>query len=593
MAYEFKSSDVWDFANSMGGEKTQKGDELFFTYCPYCKGDGHDKKTFSVNLENGTFKCFRSGCGKQGHFVQLARDFNFKLDDGYEPKKYKKLPQIEVKTKPNAVKYMESRGIGQSITERYQITTQTDNENILVFPFYDENGILVSVKYRNTKHIKGKGSKEWFETDTKPILFGMKQCEGFDRLIITEGQMDSLSIAECGIKNAASVPTGANGFTWLSNVWDWIVMFSEVIVFGDFEKGKMTLIDELSRRLPMRVKAVQAEYYLLEKDANAILTKYGKQAIIEAVENAIVPAMKNIKRLADVKAVDINTLPKIKTNIREIDRLIGGLIFGQVVILTGKRGNGKSTFMSQLICEAFEQDYPAMIYSGELSDYHFKRWIDYQIAGPKNVDENRNEYGDFVYSIKNEVIEKINVWYKDKAFIYDNNYIPSENEELETLADTIIKSIKQYGVKLVCVDNLMTAMDVGMDVDYYRAQSNFVNTLKKIAVQYDVAVILVAHPRKSKEGFSNDDVSGSGDITNRVDIVMSYERDEKDSDKGRILITKNRLTGKLALKDNAIELLYSGSTKRIVSISGNSRRQYAWENTYDKYANELETLPFE
>ncbi|MFR5790588.1 MAG: hypothetical protein ACLUFA_09425 [[Clostridium] leptum] len=59
------------------------------------------------------------------------------------------------------------------------------------------------------------------EKDTKPILFGMKQCVDFGTLVITEGQIDSLTLADCGIKNAASV-TGALGFTWLENCWDWI-----------------------------------------------------------------------------------------------------------------------------------------------------------------------------------------------------------------------------------------------------------------------------------------------------------------------------------------------------------------------------------
>ena len=44
--------------------------------------------------------------------------------------------------------------------------------------------------------------------------------------------------------------------------------------------------------------------------------------------------------------------------------------------------------------------------------------------------------------------------------------------------------------------------------------------LKKIAVKYNVVVLLVAHPRKSNNDFTNDDVSGSADITNKVDVVM-------------------------------------------------------------------------
>ena len=50
-------------------------------------------------------------------------------------------------------------------------------------------------------------SKEWCERDCKPILFGMKQCDdAFKQLVITEGQLDSLSVAAAGINNAVSVP---------------------------------------------------------------------------------------------------------------------------------------------------------------------------------------------------------------------------------------------------------------------------------------------------------------------------------------------------------------------------------------------------
>ena len=31
--YEYKQSDVFDFANFIGAETHQKGDELFFKYC--------------------------------------------------------------------------------------------------------------------------------------------------------------------------------------------------------------------------------------------------------------------------------------------------------------------------------------------------------------------------------------------------------------------------------------------------------------------------------------------------------------------------------------------------------------------------------
>ena len=80
MSYIFRQEDVFDFANVINAETKLKGNELFFKFCPYCHGGGHDKETFSINLETGAYKCFRASCGKQGHFVELARDFNYELE---------------------------------------------------------------------------------------------------------------------------------------------------------------------------------------------------------------------------------------------------------------------------------------------------------------------------------------------------------------------------------------------------------------------------------------------------------------------------------------------------------------------------------
>ena len=591
MSYEWKTSDIFDFAHAIGADVRQKGNELFFRQCPRCHGgQGRDRDTFSINLDTGAFKCFRASCDYHGHFIELLRDFGFPLDTG-EAKTYRRLPQREIAIRPTAIRYLEKRGIGREVAERYKITAQKGNQNILVFPFYDERGILQFVKYRNSQY-SGQGNKEWCEKDTKPILFGMAQCIDFGTLIITEGQIDSLSIAECGIPNAVSVPTGALGFTWLKNCWDWITRFKEVIVFGDWEKGKMTLLDTLAARLPQRVRGVRREDYLGEKDANAILCKFGKQAIVTAVQKAEVPKISNVKRLSDVKAINLNDLPKLKTNIREIDRVMGGLVMGQVILLTGKRGEGKSTFMSQLVCEALEQGAGVFIYSGELPDFHFKAWLNYQLAGSENITADINAYGDEEYSIPADTADRIANWYSEKAYIYDNAYLPQDGEELKSLTETVENVIRQYGVKLICIDNLMTAMDVVTQNDnLYLAQSNFVGTLKKIAMRYDVAIILVAHPRKSKDGFTNDDVSGSSDITNKVDVVMSYERVESDRAGGRLLITKNRLTGKLAVKDNAIELLYSAKTKRIFS-ENSEIRHYGWEKLPGTPQSRLSELPF-
>ena len=561
--YEYNPNDVFDFANFIGAETKQKGDELWFKYCPQCKGNGKDKETFSINLKNGAFQCFRSSCDYHGHFVELARDFGFHLTDEDEVQQYRKLPQKTIITKQPAVEYMESRGISKEITEKYHITTTKDNDKILVFPFYDEQNQLCFVKYRKTDFDKKRDkNKEWCERQTKPILFGMAQCEDFDRLVITEGQIDSLSVAECGIKNAVSVPTGALGFRWLATCWDWINKFNEIVVFGDCENGKITLIETLEKRIKGKVKCVKVEDYLHEKDANDILRKYGKNAIISAVENAELRDVQYVKQLADVKSVNLKDLPKIRTGIKPLDRICGGLLQGHVTLLSGKRGDGKSTLLSQIVAEALEQDKNTFIYSGELPNYHFKNWLDLQIAGSKNISEVLNEYGDYEYYLTKDIVTKINNWYRNKVFIFDNS--ATTDTGFQGLFNVIINSICRYDIKLVCIDNLMTAMDIDVHTDLFRQQSNFVKKLEKLAQQYDVAVLLIAHPKKTSGDFDNDTVSGSSDITNAVSFIWNYQRSDSDAD-SELMVTKNRMTGKLLMKENAIKLYYNQKSKRITT----------------------------
>ena len=596
MSYELKQDDIWSLTRSLTTEYHQKGNELFFTYCPYCNGGGHkDKDTFSVNLETGAYSCFRGSCQAKGHFVELARDFNFPLQDERNVT-YRKLPQ-DRKPKPNdkVYEYMANRKISKAIVNRYRLSACDDNVNNVAFPFYDENEILQYVKIRNMAFDKSKDkSKEWCIKNCKPILFGMAQCEDFGTLIITEGQIDSLSVAECGYKNAVSVPSGCNCFTWIKHCYEWILKFEKLIVFGDLENGKMSLIDKLRNSLPMKVYSVRHQDYLGEKDANDILKNFGKDAIIKCIENAEIEPVKFVKQMADVKAVDLSSMTKIKTSIKEIDKIIGGIYLGQVILLSGKRGEGKSTFMSSLIPEAIEQGFNTFVYSGELPDYHVKNWLDLQIAGGDNISTRINEYEQETYYLTQNVIDNINNWYRDKLYIFDNTAIANDDNEFEGLLKIITDAICRYDIKLICIDNLMTAMDCDPKTDLYRAQSQFVKSLAKVAKKYDVAIILIAHPKKVQGEFDNDAVSGSADITNAVDVVLNYQRAKENSEwDSDVTITKNRNNGKLLFKDNAIKLVYSAKSKRIQSFNDFEKdKQYSFMKLQSELQSESEEAPF-
>lgn len=611
MRYEFKEQDAWEFARQQGIETKQIGDELHFKICPYCRprATKGNTRTFSINLRTGQFKCLRESCGVTGNMVQLSRDFDFSLgtetDEYYRPRKqYKRLktPQKPIAPKEPAVKYLQIRGISEDVAKQYEITVQNNHENVLVFPFYDDRKILQFVKYRKTDFNPEKDkNKEWCEKDCKPILFGMKQCnDKFDRLVITEGQLDSLSVATAGIENAVSVPNGAKGFTWVPYCFNWVSKFDEIVVFGDFERGHMSLLEDIQRRFPNKIKHVREQDYKGCKDANELLQKYGAETVRDAVENAVLVPVKQVLPLADVQTVNIYELPKLKTGISELDRLLyGGLPFGMVCLVAGKRGDGKSTFASEILGNAVEQGYVTFAYSGELPNYLYKSWFDFQIAGRNHIIENKTEFGTVNRFISNSNQELINAWYRDKAYIYDSRII--ESDEQEDLLKSITRSIMQYGVKVILIDNLMTAMyiDEKQGSDKYDQQGRFVRELTKIALRYDVLILLVAHRRKNSfTQDANDEVSGSGDITNLAGVTLSYDRGSKEeirdgylNESQRKLITaKNRLFGKVDLE--GIVLNYDEKSKRIYGPRDDVNYEFGW-NKADGFmsAGDME-IPF-
>ena len=107
----------------------------------------------------------------------------------------------------------------------------------------------------------------------------------------------------------------------------------------------------------------------------------------------------------------------------------------------------------------------------------------------------------------------------------------------------------RYGCRLFLVDNLMMLID-GDDGEYYHRQSSLIKRCCAFAKRYNVHILICAHPRKVEGRLTKMDVSGSGDITNLADCVVSlYRVPEKEKTKLKgsdavLDIFKSRFSGR-------------------------------------------------
>lgn len=548
-----------------------KRDEVRTRTCPFCEGgENQDLFTFSVNVETGAYKCFRGSCHAEGGIAQLAEKLgekppatrsSFKTATAYSMPKSKCYELND-----EIVEYFSSRGISQSTLNAFGVSA--DEHGNILFPFVAD-GDIVYVKHRKIRRKKNE-PKEWQDENTRPILFGMDLCSFEDPLIITEGEIDALSLFEAGVRNVVSVPCGCENLKFIEECWDWLEKFDTITIFGDNDVPGRKMINQVVKRLgESRCKIVE-EYPVKTdgmeaKDANEILCELGDLALLDTIDAAKEIPIKGLINLSKVVPVDPTTIPRIKTNIEALDRAIGGLREGAVTVFTGKAGEGKSTLSGLLLLNAIEQGHSVCAYSGELTSEEFQQWINLQAAGSDFItlkhDPVKNQK---VPVIAKDVEEAIMNWYDGKFFVYDNQEIFESNQS-ESIIQVFTMAVRKYGCKLFLVDNLMTALSDSEEET--KAQGRFVNALKRFANRFKVHVIVVAHPRKTRNGESirQDDIGGNSATVRLAHSAIVVE-------KPNLRVIKARDSGHLKL----IECCYCPDSRRIYQKDTGDKNRFGW-----------------
>ena len=284
----------------------------------------------------------------------------------------------------------------------------------------------------------------------------------------------------------------------------------------------------------------------------------------------------------------------IKTGIDKFDKTTQGLILGATSIWTGTNGSNKSGTIGQIALNVINSNQcKVAIFSGELPDTRFKRWLYMQASGKShNVqkkDNNGNliDYWETPIGVKGQITE----WLGDRLYLYDNK----QGYDIESVGNAIVELVKSdKEVRLVFIDNLFVLGIGKLSQDKYEAQKQLLLKMTRLAQKYNVHIGFVCHPTKVKSLIRKEDVSGSSDITNVADGVYILHRNTADfkarakeyfgwNDSNPIFqydniieVAKDRENGNI---ENFIGLFYEKESKRVLNYIGENVR-YGWDKQY-------------
>ena len=354
---------------------------------------------------------------------------------------------------------------------------------------------------------------------------------------------------------------------------------SVFVALADLELAK-TIADALGEYAPAVIVLLPREGAFGDHaNLREVLASGGAKAVSRLMMGAVEQDARGLLDLADIERVSMETMPSVLSGISELDRAISGFYPAELSVWTGKRGGGKSTLLGQALLEAVDQGQHVCAYSGELSAWRFKQWLSTQAAGPQNVQRVTDKFsGKEFFTVSPIVQKQIDEWMRGRFFLYDNRMSAASDED--SILSVFEYAVRRYGCSVFLVDNLMTArFSTSADRDFYRAQSNFTGRLVEFAKKNEVHVHLVAHPRKSQGRLDADDISGSGEITNRADNVFSLQRltDEEAVAQGFqavLRVLKNRTFG----ASLSLGLDFEASSKRFYKAgTGDPYKKYGWE----------------
>ena len=459
-----------------------------------------------------------------------------------------------------------SRGITQQVVDHYNVkmSVNEDGKPESHFYPYTRNGQTVAYKERKLpKDFRIHGDFKNVE------LFGQSLFSGGRTLVICEGEIDVLSVAQAfkdykGILYpCVGIPSASDTTAILRNR-DWINAFDSVVLMLDQDEAGQKAIDAIAKM----IKAGKARVAKLpEKDANETLIKHGKDRILRAIWDATEWSPAGIVTGEEIwtqfmARQDIESVP-YPSCLSGLNDKLNGMRHGEITLFTSGTGSGKSTVIKEIILNLLEttEDRIGLISLEESVGDTAEKFISMSLKRPIQDPPPLTE---------EELRTGFNKVFGDERLVLlDHQGSVGDSSLIDK-----IEYMCLMGCKYLVLDHITIAVSEGSEgLSGNEAVDKIMSDLLKVVKRHNVWLGLISHLRKAMGGksfeegnlASIDDIKGSGSIKQISFDIIAFARnlvaeDEAERNTVKFRVLKSRFTGRTG---DAGAAIYDPSTTRL------------------------------
>lgn len=384
--------------------------------------------------------------------------------------------------------------------------------------------------------------------------------DGGRRVIVTEGEIDALSVSQAFNNKWAvvSVPHGAGASNHVAQALDWLERYDEVVFMFDMDdSGRKGATECAALLTPGKAKIAE----LPLKDPNDMLVANRAKEICEAVFEArdyrpdgIIGSNELWDKITEVNNVESQPYPY-----EGLNDMTHGLRRGELVTVCAGSGIGKSLF-----CR--EAAY-SLLQAGEKVGYiALEESVRRTALGIMGLHENKPLH--LEKDVHHEALRPAFEETVGNGNFYTYDHFGSCDSD--NLLNRMRYLCKGLGCKWLFLDHLSIVVS-GFDGDDERRMiDNTMTRLRSLVEETQCGMVLVSHLKRPhgnghEEGAATSlaHLRGSHAIPQLSDMVIGLERNqqsESEANQTRIRVLKNRFSGETGL---ASTLFFDNKTGRL------------------------------